>query len=54
VVAADKRLTLEEELVDFLQHRFKPDDDKIDREALIELGSGYLTSAKKPETDEEK
>lgn len=50
--APGRRLTLQEELVAFLKHRWKPDSGKVDREALIELGLRYLQRAEDAESAE--
>lgn len=47
--APGRRLTLQEELVAFLKHRFKPEAEKLDRERLIELGLRYLQQAEEAE-----
>lgn len=46
--APGRRLTLQEELVAFLKHRWEP-AVKVDREALIELGLRYLGQAEEAE-----
>ena len=43
--APGRRLTLQEELVAFLKHRWRPEAENVDREALIELGTRYLEQA---------
>lgn len=47
--APGRRLTLQEELVSFLQHRWRREAKTIDREALIELGARYLQQAEEVE-----
>jgi DNA repair exonuclease SbcCD nuclease subunit len=48
------RLTLQEELTEFLKHRWKPDSRQVDREALIELGLRYLQEAEEAEVLEDR
>ncbi|UCF18157.1 MAG: DNA repair exonuclease [Gemmatimonadota bacterium] len=43
------RRSLREELSAFLKHHWKPEADKLDREALIELGLRYLQRAEEAE-----
>ena len=43
--APGSRMTLPEELSSFLEHRYKPESDSLDRKALIELGLRYLQEA---------
>lgn len=43
--APGRRLTLQEELVSFLTHRWRTELKRIDRGALIELGTRYLQQA---------
>lgn len=50
--APGRRLTLQEELVAFLKHRFKPEAERLDREKLIELGLRYLQQAEEAEAAE--
>lgn len=40
-----RRLTLQEELADFIRHSWRPDQEKLDRDALTELGLRYLQQA---------
>lgn len=40
-----RRLTLQEELAEFIRHSWRPEQDKLDRDALIELGLRYLQQA---------
>lgn len=40
-----RRLTLQEELAEFIRHGWRPGQDKLDRDALIELGLRYLQQA---------
>jgi DNA repair exonuclease SbcCD nuclease subunit len=50
--APGRRLTLQEELTEFLKHRWKPDSRKVDRAALIEYGVRYLQQAEEAEVVE--
>jgi DNA repair exonuclease SbcCD nuclease subunit len=43
--APGRRLTLPRELEEYIKHRWRPELDKIDRGALIELGLRYLQRA---------
>lgn len=43
--APGRRLTLQEELAEFIRHGWRPEQDKRDRDALIELGLQYLRQA---------
>lgn len=43
--APGQRRTLEEELTEFISHRWKPELERLDRKALIELGLRYLKEA---------
>ncbi|UCC81712.1 MAG: DNA repair exonuclease [Gemmatimonadota bacterium] len=52
--APGRRLTLQEELTEFLKHRWKPDSRQVDREALIELGLRYLQEAEEAEVLEDR
>ncbi|UCC71188.1 MAG: DNA repair exonuclease [Gemmatimonadota bacterium] len=52
--APGRRLTLREELTEFLKHRWKPDSRQVDREALIELGRRYLQEAEEAEALEDR
>lgn len=52
--APGRRLTLQEELTEFLKHRWKPDSKQVDREALIELGLRYLQEAEEAEVLEDR
>lgn len=52
--APGSRLTLQEELSEFLKHRWKPDSRQVDREALIELGLRYLQEAEEAEVLEDR
>ncbi len=47
--APGSRRSLSEELTAFLRHHWKPEADKLDREALIELGLRYLQRAEEAE-----
>ena len=47
--APGQRLSLQEELVAFLKHRWRTDAENIDREALVELGLRYLLQAEEAE-----
>jgi exonuclease SbcD len=44
-----RRLTLQEELAAFIEHRWQPESRKVDREALVELGLRYLSQAEEAE-----
>lgn len=48
--APGHRLTLQEELVAFLKHRWKADSEVVDRDGLIELGLRYLQQAEDAES----
>ncbi len=50
--APGRRLTVEEELVEFLKRRWKPGAQRIDREALVELGLRYIKEAEEAEAAE--
>lgn len=52
--APGRRLTLQDELEQFLEGRFKPDVKGIDRKALIELGLRYLQEAEERESLEDR
>jgi len=52
--APGRRLTLQEELEAFLEHRFKPGVKGVDRKALIELGLRYLQEAEEQENLEDR
>lgn len=52
--APGRRLTLQEELSEFLKHRWKPGSKTVDREALIELGLRYLQQAEEAEALEDR
>jgi exonuclease SbcD len=52
--APGRRLTLQEELTEFLKHRWKPGSRQVDREALIELGLRYLQEAEEAEVLEDR
>lgn len=52
--APARRLTLQEELTEFLKHRWKPDSRQVDRPALIELGVRYLQQAEEAEALEDR
>jgi DNA repair exonuclease SbcCD nuclease subunit len=52
--APGRRLTLQEELTEFLKHRWKPDSRQVDREGLIELGLRYLEEAEEAEILEDR
>ena len=43
--APGRRLTLQEELAEFIRHGWRPERDKLGRDALIELGLRYLQQA---------
>jgi exonuclease SbcD len=47
--APGRRLTLQEELAAFITHRWQPESEKVDREALVELGLRYLQKAEEAE-----
>ncbi len=50
--AAGRRLTLPEELAEFIRHSWRPEQEKLDRDALIGLGLRYLQQAEEAvETD---
>jgi DNA repair protein SbcD/Mre11 len=49
-----RRLTLQEELTAFIKHRWKPESEKVDREALIQLGLRYLQQAQDAEAFEDR
>jgi hypothetical protein len=44
--------TLREELTEFLKYQWKPEVEQLDRDALIELGLGYLQQAEEAESAE--
>lgn len=50
--APSRRLSLQEELVAFLEHRWKPEAEKKDRDRLIELAVGYLQEVEEAEAAE--
>lgn len=51
--APGRRLTLPEELTEFIRHGWRPDQDKLDRKRMIELGLTYLRQAEEAlETDD--
>ncbi len=52
--APGRRLTLQEELTEFLKHRWKPGSRQVDREALTELGRRYLQEAEEAEVLEDR
>lgn len=52
--APGRRLTLQEELTEFLKHRWKPGSRQVDREALIGLGLRYLQEAEEAEVLEDR
>lgn len=43
--APGRRLTLQEELAEFIRRGFRPEQEKLDRDALIKLGLRYLQQA---------
>jgi hypothetical protein len=45
---------LQQELEQFLEHRFKPGVKGVDRKALIELGLRYLREAEEQESLEDR
>ncbi len=50
--APGRRLTLPEELAEFIRHGWRPEQEKLDRDGLIELGLRYLQQAEEAlETD---
>jgi exonuclease SbcD len=52
--APGSRLSLQEELTEFLKHRWKTESRQVDREALIELGLRYLQEAEEAEALEDR
>ena len=47
--APGRRLTLREEVTAFIKHRWKPESDRVNRDALVELGLRYLQQAEDAE-----
>lgn len=47
-----QRMTLREEVTAFIKHRWKPESDRLDRDALVELGLRYLQQAEDAEAVE--
>ncbi len=50
--APGQRLTLREEMTQFIKHRWKPESDRLDRDALVELALRYLQQAEDAEAVE--
>ncbi len=52
--APGHRRTLQEELVSFVKHRFRPESRSVDREKLAELGLRYLADAEAKLAEQER
>jgi hypothetical protein len=52
--APGHRRTLQEELVSFVKHRWRPDSESVDREKLVELGLRYLGEAEEKLADQDR
>jgi len=50
--APGQRLTLREEMTQFIKHRWKPESDRLDRDGLVELALRYLQEAEDAEAVE--